>query len=88
MADMNDTQNTPRRRLQLLLAVPERDRTEAQWDEINELEISLTPVNREVPEQAVRRNTTVNPNPKPNNGGRGKPPFKHPHKRPPKSNAP
>lgn len=36
----------PRRRLRELLAVPERDRSDAQWDEINELEIQLAPGNR------------------------------------------
>jgi hypothetical protein len=36
----------PRRRLRELLAIPERDRTDAQWDEINELEIQLAPGNR------------------------------------------
>jgi len=30
----------PRQRLQTLLAIPERNRTDAEWDEINELEIS------------------------------------------------
>jgi hypothetical protein len=45
-------------RLKELLAIPERHRTEAQWDEINELEITLTPVNRVVtPERMVRRQT-------------------------------
>lgn len=41
----------PRRRLRELLAVPERDRTDEQWDEINELEIQLAPGNRAVPLQ-------------------------------------
>ena len=36
----------PRRRLRELLSVPERDRTDAQWDEIVELEIQLAPGNR------------------------------------------
>lgn len=36
----------PRKRLQMLLAIPDSQRTEAQWDEINELEISLAPGNR------------------------------------------
>ncbi|MCX7898162.1 MAG: hypothetical protein N2441_09860 [Rhodocyclaceae bacterium] len=36
----------PRRRLRELLAIPERDRTDAEWDEINELEIQLAPGNR------------------------------------------
>jgi hypothetical protein len=39
----------PRRRLRELLSVPERDRTDAQWDEINELEIQLAPGNRAIP---------------------------------------
>ena len=46
------TQNfDPRRRLRELLAVPERDRSDAQWDEINELEIQLAPGNRVAPGQ-------------------------------------
>ena len=36
----------PRRRLRELLTIPERDRTDAQWDEIIELEIQLAPGNR------------------------------------------
>lgn len=45
---MNDPQPTsPRRRLQALLAIPDNQRTEAQWDEIIELEITLAPGNRE-----------------------------------------
>ena len=39
----------PRRRLRELLSVPERDRTDPQWDEINELEIQLAPGNRVSP---------------------------------------
>ena len=39
--------NSPRSRLQALLAIPERQRTDAQWDEINELEILLAPENRQ-----------------------------------------
>ncbi|MBI5784897.1 MAG: hypothetical protein HZA64_05500 [Rhodocyclales bacterium] len=34
-----------------LLSVPERDRSDAQWDEINELEIQLAPGNRVSPGQ-------------------------------------
>ena len=41
----------PRRRLRELLSVPERDRSDAQWDEINELEIQLAPGNRVAPGQ-------------------------------------
>lgn len=36
----------PRRRLRELLSIPERDRTEEQWDEIVELEIQMAPGNR------------------------------------------
>jgi hypothetical protein len=44
---MNDPQPiSPRRRLQALLAIPDSERTEAQWDELNELEIMFAPGNR------------------------------------------
>lgn len=47
----------PRRRLRDLLAIPERDRSDEQWDEIIELEISMAPGNREGgPDINVRRN--------------------------------
>ncbi len=90
---MNEPQtNSPRRRLQELLAIPERLRTDEQWDEINELEISLTTANRAsapVSEQGNRQNTVAPTNhPKPNNGSRDKKPFKRTHKRPPKANTP
>ena len=46
----------PRRRLRELLAVPERDRSDEQWDEIVELEICLAPGNRlDSPDINVRR---------------------------------
>lgn len=38
--------NDNRRRLRELLSVPERDRSDEQWDEIIELEIQLAPGNR------------------------------------------
>src|SRR5574343_938812 len=38
-----------RRRLRELLSVPERDRTDEQWDEIIELEIQTAPGNRVAP---------------------------------------
>lgn len=43
----NDQPLSPRRRLQTLLAIPDSQRTEEQWDEIVELEITLAPGNRE-----------------------------------------
>lgn len=88
---MDETQPiSPRARLQALLAVPERQRTEAQWDELNELEIMLAPGNREgAPEQGVRRNGTAPAGPpSPNGGPHGKKPVKRFHKRPPRRNAP
>ena len=43
---MDETENMdPRRRLRELLAIAERDRTDAQWDEIIELEIRMAPGN-------------------------------------------
>ncbi|MBZ0092769.1 MAG: hypothetical protein K8F27_11205 [Sulfuricellaceae bacterium] len=88
---MNEQQSTPpRRRLQELLAIPERLRTDAQWDEINELEIALASVNRtESHAPNARRNAGAPPNrPKPDAGvnTQHKKPFKKPRKRPPKEN--
>lgn len=36
----------PRRRIRELQSIPERDRTDAEWDELNELEIQSAPGNR------------------------------------------
>jgi len=36
----------PRRRIRELLSIPERDRNDAEWDELNELEIQTAPGNR------------------------------------------
>lgn len=36
----------PRRRIRELLSIPDRDRTDAEWDELNELEIQTAPGNR------------------------------------------
>lgn len=72
-------------RLQELLAIPERQRTEDQWDEINELEITLTPVNRTTnPERNVRRKAPAAPveQLKPRDGAHGKRPLKKLRKRP------
>ena len=45
---MNDPQPIDlRRRIRELNAIPERDRTDAEWDELNELEIRTAPGNRE-----------------------------------------
>lgn len=61
----------PRRRLQELLAIPERQRTDEQWDEINELEIKLASANREdAPDPNIRRNAPQGVNNMNNNHGR------------------
>src|SRR4051812_30799370 len=64
----------PRRRLQELLAIPERQRTDEQWDEINELEIKLASANREdAPDpSSMRRDGSSNNNN--NNNRRNRPP--------------
>jgi len=90
-AAMNEQQPiSPRRRQQELLAIPERLRTDAQWDELNELEIALASANRaETHEPAVRRNAPVSAGqPKPGAGEQGKRPPKKFHKRPPKESTP
>ena len=38
---------SPRRRMQELLSIPDSQRTDEQWDELNELEIKLAPGNRD-----------------------------------------
>jgi hypothetical protein len=72
----------PRRRLQELLAIPERQRTDEQWDEINELEIKLASANREdAPDPSVRRDTLTSNN---NQSRRNRPPGGGQGKRPPR----
>ena len=56
-----------RRRLRDLLSIPERDRTDEQWDEIIELEIQLAPGNR------VSGNEPLGGNPGRSNMQHGKP---------------
>ena len=82
--DRTTAADSPRARLQALLAIPERQRSDAEWDEINQLEIMLAPGNREVtPEQGVRRNANASPgHPKPGGGQRGKNPPKKVHRKP------
>ncbi len=55
---------SPRQRLQALLAIPEGQRTDAQWDELNELEIELASGNRQgAPQPGARQNQNVPPGP-------------------------
>jgi len=79
---------SPRARLQDLLAIPESQRTDAQWDEIHELEIKLSSANREqTREQGARRNipATAARHPKFSGGAQGKKPFTKAHTRRPKA---
>jgi len=85
---MNETPPIPpRARLQALLAIPERQRTDAEWDELNELEIMLASGNREgAPQQNPRGNAPA-PGGQPRPGGgqhRGNRPGRRSHQRPPK----
>jgi hypothetical protein len=94
---MNDDSQpvSPRRRLQELLAIPDRQRTDEQWDELNELEIMLASGNRGgAPEQGARRpGMPPAGQPRPGGEGQGKgAPGRRPgnkfHKRPHKRNPP
>jgi hypothetical protein len=83
---MNPSQSiSPRARLQELLAIPESRRTDAQWDEMHELEVKLSSANRAQPlDQGARRDTpaTANGHPKPHGGAQGKKTFQHNKRRP------
>ena len=95
---MNEQQppSPPRARMQALLAIPERQRTDAEWDELNELEIMLASTNRPgAPDQNFRRNMPQSggrPNNNQGGGGqqqqRGQKPGRKFHQRPPRRNAP
>ena len=85
---MNEPQtSSPRRRLQELLAIPDRLRTEAQWDELHELEISLAPGNRAdvaPPRSYTTTPSAAPPRPRPSEGGgEVKKTFRKRHKKPP-----
>lgn len=45
----NDTPIDPRKRMQQLLSIPDRDRSDEEWDELIELEIQFAPGNRAEP---------------------------------------
>ncbi|HEY6720218.1 MAG TPA: hypothetical protein VI363_01155 [Burkholderiales bacterium] len=85
MEDIPQQPISPRQRMQELLAIPEGQRTEAQWDELNELEIKLASGNRQdAPQQGARRNGPPPPNaghPRPGGHPQGKKPFRKFHKR-------
>lgn len=98
---MNDPQPiSPRRRLQALLAIPDSERTEAQWDELNELEIMFAPGNRidgGGDRSAAERGAGDRGPRRPAGGPKAQPaaaapqakkPFRRFHKKPPKPAAP
>jgi hypothetical protein len=87
----------PRVRMQALRAIPDRERTDAEWDELNELEIMLAAGNREsAPDQSAHWNRPppggpARPNggqPRANNGPHGRNSGKRFHQRPPKRHTP
>jgi len=88
---MNAPQSiSPRQRLQQLLEIPDRERTDAQWDEINDLEIRLASGNREhTPERGAQRSAPLTSgHPKSSVTTRGKKPPRKFTRRPRKANAP
>jgi len=73
---MNDPQPKSRRqRLQALLSIPDKERTEEQWDEINELEIGLASGNRSDGGEHghARGNPGGGGQPRPGGGGQPRP---------------
>jgi len=67
---MDDSQTIdPRRRIRELMAIPERDRTDEQWDELNELEIRTAPGNRDTDRPFERHGEK-----RQNHGGQGRRP--------------
>lgn len=81
------THSNPRQRLKALLAIPDSQRTEEQWDEIIELEITLAPGNRIDAPPPGQPRKGQGPGSQAKAGGHSKKPFKKFHKRPPKSPA-
>ena len=81
---MNSTVNPPpndqRRRLRELLSIPERDRTDEQWDEIGELEIQLAPGNRVGPSAGGGGGGGGGPTQNPGNPGQGQNPGQRKHR--------
>ncbi len=81
----SDQPMSPRRRLQALLAIPDSERSEAEWDELVELEISLAPGNRldGARPDGMGKPPRQNPSPQGKPHGRNAPPKgKKPPRRP------
>ena len=67
----NQANNARRQRLKELQAIAERQRSDAEWDELNELEISMASANREnAPGQPARRDAPAGSH-QPRSGGGG-----------------
>ena len=79
-----------RRRLRELLSIPERDRTDEQWDELIELEIQTAPGNRisgnEQPGSAPNRGPRQHGKPGGGGGGGGAGPGGQQQKHRPRTN--
>ena len=87
---MNEPQGMPpRQRLRALLSIPEKERTEAQWEELNELEIRLASGNRqEAAGTPPHPSSMTGGPPKPHPGTQIRKPLKKFHKRPPRRGTP
>lgn len=81
---MNDQeQMSPRRRLQMLLAISDYDRTDAEWDELAELEISLSPANKVgAPDPAGANSSSANRKRLNNSKPKMSPPVRKPQRKP------
>lgn len=78
----------PRRRLRELLAIPDRERTDALWDELIELEIQLAPGNRALPPGTEPGRSPKQPARFANPGRRPEPSGPSRHNNRPHGNAP
>lgn len=68
---MTNQEKPVRERLRELLRIPERDRTDAIWDEIHELEISIGPGNlRDTSRPIPSAGNVAPPHSRPKGGGR------------------
>jgi len=56
MAAMSDPELEARKaRMRELLAIPDRERTDEQWDELNELEIMMAMTNRQLVQRTEQK---------------------------------
>jgi len=69
---MSDPEFEARRtRMKELLAIPDRERTDAQWDELNELEIMMAVSNRHLSSQSGQQQKGNGQDGRPRHGGGG-----------------